>query len=160
MGNLKNMQFSNSKIYTKGFALFFSVVIIAVISAISFGLANVVYKQKTLSSLAYDSQTAFYAADAGMECALYSFQQVLAGAGSLGNCMDFAPDNFGQLLLLSKDPVQDFWSILPRDEPCFSIELIQPNPPSQPLISFSVKGYSVCKQNNLRYIERNLRAFF
>lgn len=142
-----------------GFALFFTVVIISVISAIAFGLASITLKQKNLSSLAYDSQTAFYAADAGMECALFRNQSIFSTSQTF-DCFDFAPNNFGLSVTMSKSLSGNFWSISPRDETCFSIELLPANPPNEPRVSFSVKGYNTCKQNNIRYIERNLRAFF
>lgn len=55
----------------RGFAMLYTVVIISLILTISLSISNVSYKQTILSSLAKDSQTAFYQADAGAECGLY-----------------------------------------------------------------------------------------
>lgn len=55
----------------KGFAMLYTVVIISLILTISLSISNVSYKQTILSSLAKDSQIAFYQADAGAECGLY-----------------------------------------------------------------------------------------
>lgn len=54
-----------------GFAMLYTVVIISLILTISLSISNVSYKQTILSSLAKDSQIAFYQADAGAECGLY-----------------------------------------------------------------------------------------
>ncbi len=56
----------------KGYAILFTVVIVGVILSIASGMANVAYKELILSSVAQDSQIAFYEADTGGECALYA----------------------------------------------------------------------------------------
>lgn len=147
----------------KGFALFYAIIMISVISAIAFGLASITYKQKTLASLAGDSQIAFYAADAGMECALYNnakiFDYTNLSSATI-DCFDTAPDKLGQILTLTKDPSLIVWKIVGRKESCFSFELIIPQPPADPRPSFSIKGYNTCQINTSRYVERNLRAYF
>ncbi|HLP86798.1 MAG TPA: LamG domain-containing protein [Candidatus Paceibacterota bacterium] len=56
----------------KGYAILFTVIIVSAISVITAGLTNVAYKQLILSSLAKDSQSAFYEADTAGDCALYA----------------------------------------------------------------------------------------
>lgn len=151
-----------------GFALLYAIVIISVISVIAFGLASVTLKQKILSSLAVDSQTAFYTADAGMECALFFNQKIfnpLTPGNNMIPCYDIDPNNFGQIVQVSTlfNPPQSpyVWYIASRKEPCFYIELIPPGiPPASPKPSISVKGYNTCIPNQNRYVERNLRAYF
>lgn len=55
----------------KGFVLAFSLLISSIVLALAFGIFNILLKQIVLTSSARDSQIAFYAADAGAECALY-----------------------------------------------------------------------------------------
>jgi Tfp pilus assembly protein PilX len=55
----------------KGYALMFTVVVVSIISLIAIGLSNATYKQMILSSIARDSQTAFYMADTVVECIEY-----------------------------------------------------------------------------------------
>jgi hypothetical protein len=145
----------------KGFALLYAIVMISVISVIAFGLANISFKQKLLSSLATDSQIAFYASDAGMECALYNNQSIASASNF--PCFDIDPTNFGQIVAMSKDPLLPIWkfSSSPRKETCFSVELGMPGvPPANPRPSFISKGYSTCQPNQNRYVERILRAYF
>lgn len=143
-----------------GFALFYVVIMISVVMAIAFGLASITYKQKILSSLAYDSQVAFYATDAGMECALFNNQLIFNGASSI-NCYDIAPANFGSPIVLNNPLANSVWSLTsPTKDPCFSVQLLIPAPPADPRPSFSVKGYNTCLVNQVRYVERNLRAYF
>jgi len=56
---------------TGGYALLLSVVVSGLILAIGLGLLSIIEKALTLSSAGRESQIAFYAADAGSECALF-----------------------------------------------------------------------------------------
>jgi hypothetical protein len=66
----------------KGFAMLFTVLIVSLILSIAIGISNITFKQTILSSLAKDSQIAFYQADAGIECGMY--YDVNQGAFPLG----------------------------------------------------------------------------
>lgn len=58
-------------IQKKGFVLAFSLLISSIVLVLAFGIFNILLKQIILTGSAKDSQIAFYAADAGTECALY-----------------------------------------------------------------------------------------
>lgn len=55
----------------RGFTLFFAVLVSSVALSIGIAILNVAVKEIILSSSIRDSQFAFYAADAGVECAIY-----------------------------------------------------------------------------------------
>lgn len=55
----------------RGFTLLIAVILTSVLLSVGLALLDVAYKQVTLSSTARQSQTAFYAADSALECALY-----------------------------------------------------------------------------------------
>ena len=59
----------------RGFALLIAVIFMSVMLSLGLALASLGYKQAVLASSAVESQYAFYAADAGLECALYADQQ-------------------------------------------------------------------------------------
>ncbi|HET9641281.1 MAG TPA: SPRY domain-containing protein [Candidatus Paceibacterota bacterium] len=59
----------------RGFALFVAIVFMSVMLLFGMALASIGYKQQILASSAVESQYAFYAADAGLECALYADQR-------------------------------------------------------------------------------------
>lgn len=59
----------------RGFALLVAVIFMSVMLAFGLALASLSYKQQVLASSAIQSQYAFYAADAGLECALYADQE-------------------------------------------------------------------------------------
>ena len=58
-----------------GFALLIAVIFMSVMLSFGLALGSLAYQQTVLSSSAVDSQHAFYAADAALECALYADQQ-------------------------------------------------------------------------------------
>lgn len=58
-------------IYSKGIALLLSVIIISIVLAVSVGVSNIVSTEISLSNTGRQSQLAFYAADAGVDCAIY-----------------------------------------------------------------------------------------
>jgi len=66
------MEIKNTK---KGFALLVSVIFMSVMLTLGLALSSLSYKQEMLASSAIESQYAFYASDAALECALYEDQQ-------------------------------------------------------------------------------------
>jgi len=73
---INNFQFSIFNFQKKrGFALLVAVIFMSVMLALGLALSSLGYKQELLASTAIESQYAFYAADAGMECVLYADQQ-------------------------------------------------------------------------------------
>jgi len=59
----------------RGIALLVALIFMSVMLAMGLTLASLGYKQAVLASGAVESQHAFYAADAALECALYADQQ-------------------------------------------------------------------------------------
>jgi hypothetical protein len=77
--------------HTQGFSLLIAIIFMAVMLALGTALATMGYKETLLSSTAVQSQYAFYAADAGLECALLADKSgafeypVLTGGSTLPN---------------------------------------------------------------------------
>lgn len=61
----------NSPTNAAGFALFYAVVVVAVISSLGAVLSSLIVREADLSATARQSSRAFYSADAGIECAQY-----------------------------------------------------------------------------------------
>jgi len=55
----------------RGITIYIAVTITAALILVSFSIINITLKQISLSSAGRDSQAAFYAADSGIECALF-----------------------------------------------------------------------------------------
>lgn len=61
--------------HKRGIALLVTVIFMTVMLSFGIALAALSYKQSVLASTAIQSQTAFFAADGALECALYADQQ-------------------------------------------------------------------------------------
>ena len=68
----------------KGITLFIAIVIMGILLFISFAVINIAIKGSLFASSGRDSQYAFYAADSGVECALYWDSKVKPSAFSTG----------------------------------------------------------------------------
>ncbi|MDQ5901331.1 MAG: hypothetical protein QG580_46 [Patescibacteria group bacterium] len=66
----------------KGFVALFTVLLVSVILAMAVGIASISLKEIVLSSSASEGNKAFYAADSGIECALY-FDKINLVPGTL-----------------------------------------------------------------------------
>lgn len=76
MKNTQRGPASTRRLRRGGFTLLIAVIFMSVMLAFGLELASLAYKQQVLASSAIESQYAFYAADAGLECALYADQQL------------------------------------------------------------------------------------
>jgi len=66
------MKFLNNILNSKkGFVLLYAILIIGLILALTFSITNITIKERKLSRLSEESFSAFFAAESGMECALY-----------------------------------------------------------------------------------------
>jgi Tfp pilus assembly protein PilX len=75
--------------YSRGIALLVTVIFMSVMLAFAVSLAALAYKQSVLASTVSQSETAFFAADAALECALYADQR--QGAYIYANYSDTNP---------------------------------------------------------------------
>jgi len=71
MFSIKLKQKNNNIKAKRGFTLLIAVLATSIILSISLGIFDVITKEIKLASLGRESQIAFYAADAGLECAFY-----------------------------------------------------------------------------------------
>ena len=62
---------------SRGFALLIAVIFMSVMLAFALALGSLGYKQSVLASAAIESQYAFYAADAALECVLFADQKMV-----------------------------------------------------------------------------------
>lgn len=84
----------------RGFTLFIAILTASIILAIGISILHITLKEFMLATTARDSQMAFYAADGGMECALY-WDNSVAAAGS-----KFLPSSGAQTISCMGSAVQ------------------------------------------------------
>jgi hypothetical protein len=145
----------------KGYAILFAVVVISAISVITAGLTNTAYKQLILSSLAKDSQSAFYQADTASDCGLYADRVEF---------VDSFPSTYscGGYDLTVTGSMANGYTIYPNDEnstsPCFRIDVTKvvngSSPDETTTTTISSKGYNICNKTNIRTVEREIQISY
>jgi len=152
-----------------GYAILFTVIVISAISVIAAGLSSSAYKQLILSSLARDSQMAFYQSDLATECALYAdwvksvqdpnFFKTSENRWKCGN-RDL------KVTYIDKGGGNYFYTLLPTDvdsyhsKSCFQITVeknivVEEGLPIEKTTIFA-KGYNICDLDNPRTVEREI----
>mgnify|MGYP001560454181 CR=1 FL=1 len=134
----------------RGFALFVAVIFMSVMLTFGLALGSLGYKQQVLASAAIESQYAFYAADAALECALHADQQLNLFAHSIPRpssapLMVCAADTAFSSSVLSWNANQ--WVVTERfsldsDTRCADITVYKPASASDTTYIFS-QGYNV-----------------
>lgn len=82
-------KYNNKSKYSKGYTLLFAVLVSALTLAIGISILNISKKEFLLSSATRESGSSFYAADSGLECAVY-----WDGYGSLSTSTQPLPPSF------------------------------------------------------------------
>jgi Tfp pilus assembly protein PilX len=141
----------------KGFTLFIAIVVMGTLLLVSTGLVNLAVRQSMLSAASRESQFAFYAADTGMECALYwdikNSTGVSAFATTTGTnitCNNSAPQTVGG----SATSVFNL-TFLP-DPYCATVTVSKNTNGTTKIESL---GYNTCAAS-LRRVERAVRATY
>lgn len=146
--------------------MLFTVVVVSAISVITAGLANIAYKQITLSSLAKDSQIATVWADTANECALF-FEQVaikhLLGQDSSETSWKCGGIEFNidwkQMSLSDYNDGNYKYELEPSDNykelknPCFEFEVNSINDGTKNVTIIS-SGFNICDTNTIRTVQR------
>ncbi len=159
----KNSQFPipNSQ---NGFTLFVAIVVMGTLLLISTGVINLAVKQALISSSGKESQLAFYAADTGMECALYwdvksptGHSAFATSTGATITCNQDA-NNPANQWVVGGSTASTFSYITFLPSPACARVTVTKNPDNTTKIeSF---GYNTCDSANARRVERAVRATY
>ena len=144
----------------QGFAMLFTVLLVSLILTISLSISDITFKQTLLSSLAKDSQIAFYQADAGIECGMY--QDITLNSYPRGKSTSQVPNQFycGQVNMqldagVSSNDYFVFKSSSATASPCFSIVFDKVSDPVKSKVQS--RGYNRCTVT-ARQVERALEV--
>lgn len=167
--------------HRNGFVALFAVLISSVVLTISLGLLTIAIKEVTLSSSGRESQYAFYAADAGIECGLYwdlrgkdgsmvfptstdSTAQI-PGSGILCNGQDITTTrSFEGISYVPWDmdineseatTTTTFWINI-SGKSCAKVQVAK----NGGLSKVDSYGYNICDFNNPRVVERAIRVTY
>lgn len=148
----------------RGFTLLIAVVLSSVALSIGLALLDVAYKQVILASAAKQSQTAFYAADTALECALYYDQQLDAFNYTTPNasivCAGLAVTNYSTTLTtFSGVPTRVTSFTLPcqGSGEKGSVRVYKANTAATQIFT---QGYNTCDTTNTRRIERGIKIVY
>ena len=153
----------------RGFAMLFSVLISSLLVVIGLSIFNITLKELTISTSARESQIAFYAANSGMECALYWDLKENAFAKSTDDyarvasmtpqptCNGFdinnSPYKSGQKIITSTSDIQ----VTDSSGSCFDITITKEEKSGVMETTIESQGKNICGTTGRR-VERGLRA--
>lgn len=146
----------------RGFTLLISVLVGSILLALGFAIYNIVSKDILLSSAGRESQFAFYAADSGIECALFWDYQQNAFATS-SEVTEVSCAGNAALLTRSYEPLSGDYTTTfsfslgsALTAPCAGVEVVKTLNPTRTVVVSA--GYNTCVTTNPRRIERAIRV--
>lgn len=150
--------------HNSGFTLFIAMVVMATLLVISTGIVNLALKQSAIAGSSRDSQEAFYAADTGMECALFwdiknpSGQTAFAtSTGSTIYCNEDA-NNPSNQWVVGGSSVSVINKITFLPDPYCAIVTVTKNADGSTLVQSL--GYNTCDSASSRRVERAVKASY
>lgn len=154
----------------KGFTLFIAIVIMGTLLLIAAGITNLAVKQSFLSSSGRESQAAFYAADTGMDCALYWDVSNNGGDDSAFSTTNPTSPIICNGKSIPFSPVVDLatgigtstisFDYTPDNPFCVTVTIVK-TPIGQNInTKIESRGYNTCDPNNPRRVERAVRATY
>lgn len=154
----------------RGFALLIAIIFMSVMLAFGLALGSIAYKQQVLAASSVQSQYAFYAADAALECALYADQKLglfmypssnpssappitCDGTPSLSETHTWSPEDWSVTYRVSLD----------SDKRCADVTIFKPNGLGTNYI-FS-QGYDVAcsvieSPGSARFVARGINIWY
>ncbi|MSU55591.1 MAG: hypothetical protein EXS46_03605 [Candidatus Taylorbacteria bacterium] len=147
----------------KGFALIFSILATSVLLAISSAIWNLAIREVVLSSFGRESQIAFYATDAGVECALYwDFKGAFAANVDLGYMSAIYCGSHIPIFptIISSDATSAVTTFSIAEGLCADIKVTKTKPEGSLSVHTMIesRGHNTCNVSDLTYVERGLRV--
>lgn len=143
-----------------GYAILFAVVIVSIISIISFGLSNTTYKQLILSSLASDSHISYLQSDMATECSLYADN--IVGMTTLPSSWNCGIDSNGSIRTFNVVDNGTKYIITPTTlgskDPCFEFDVDKTTTPGTTVIK--ARGYNSCDKSSSKTVEREIEVTY
>lgn len=151
-------------LYNQGFTLFVAIVITGALLLISTSIVNLAFKQSLISNSGRESQMAFYAADTGMECALYWDVKNPGGDQSAFSTTT------SSLISCNKDGVNpgNEWTVGGASQSEINLTFLPDTYCATVTVTKNLNGttlieslgYNTCDPSNPRRVERAVRASY
>ena len=156
--------------YKKGITLFVAVLVASVATLFSFAISDIALREVFLAQTGKDSQEAFFAANSGIECALFwdlkkgIFTPDTGGPVTCNeNTRNTQVDDNGDTWDLSFPLAFPLFGGSNPDDPCFIIDTVSKAIEEEDgqvvsiVTEIIVKGYNTCDTESPRRLERALR---
>ena len=148
----------------RGFTLLVSIVVMGTILLVATGIVNLAVRQALISASGRESQLAFYAADSGIECALYWDVQNPSGISAFATSTSSSITCNGILATVggggNSNPTSIFSFTLTPDPYCVTAAVTKVYFGSVLRTTIESKGYNTCDLSNPRRVERAVRTTY
>lgn len=146
----------------RGFTLFIAIIVMGTLLLIAAGIVSLATRQALISASGRESQHAFYAADTGIECALYWDVQNPAGFSAFSTSTSSTINCNNSSAVVGGSPVSTFsFNLTPDpDSYCVSVTVTKAYVSNVLKTTIESKGYNTCDSSNPRRVERAVRATY
>jgi hypothetical protein len=163
----------------KGMTLFIAVVIMGLLLLISFAVINISLKATLFASSGRDSQYAFYAADSGLECALYWDSRHPTLVSAFGTSVSGSPINCGGRVIEDGDPIPGtttqtmiggggptnatstfYFEMSNGNHPLPYCAIVTVNKRANGSTYIKSRGYNTCDPTHSRRVERGIEVTY
>jgi len=153
----------------RGFTLFVAIVVMGTLLLVAAGIVSLAVRQALISASGRESQNAFYAADTGIECALYWDVQNPAGVSAFASTTPPGPNSItcnGDSAVVGGlggagfyDPVTHVFQFDFSPDPlCATVSVNKQYVSGVFRTTIESRGYNTCDLTNPRRVERAIRA--
>ncbi|OHA88715.1 MAG: hypothetical protein A2653_00230 [Candidatus Zambryskibacteria bacterium RIFCSPHIGHO2_01_FULL_43_25] len=149
----------------RGIALYVAVTVTGILVLVSFAVISLAIRQLSISSSSRDSQAAFYAADSGIECALYWDVKGVGGQSAFAtstvnqiSCGDTTNNPGNSNISVGGSMTSSFHLDFLPEPFCADVSVTKDYVSGLPTTHIESRGYNNCDPNNLRRVERAIKA--
>jgi Tfp pilus assembly protein PilX len=148
----------------RGFTLLIAILVSSILLSLGFAIYNIVSKELILTASGRESQFAFYAADSGIECALYWDYQHNAFSTSTPAQPTCAGAPVSDYNVSFNSGTGEYTTTFNFSlggttvSPCTGVTLVRRINPVR--TTLTAAGYNTCVLNNPRRIERAIRVVY
>jgi Tfp pilus assembly protein PilX len=149
---------------SRGFTLFIAIMVTATLLLVAMGMISLAVRGAFITSSSRESQYAFYAADTGVECALYwdvknpsGYSAFSTSTSSVINCNYDALNPSNQSLAVGSSQTSTFNLTFLPDPYCARVTVTKQNDGTTLIQSH---GYNTCDPTNARRVERAVQVTY
>ena len=159
---ITNHKRGSPRALSRGFTLFVAMVVTGTLMLIATGIVTLAVKQSLISGSGRDSQLAFYAADTGLECALYwdvkNSSGITAFSPSTGTAINCNKDgnNSGNQWVVGGAAVSTFTITFAPEAACAVVTVTKQGDDT----TIESRGYNTCAAGSSRRVERAVRVTY